>query len=160
MKILSIICLLSMIICSCELVELNEPNNESEKEIRGPEGIPSSLEVYNTYLHNNSFKTYQAISFTIASIEGFQDCRLDDVIEIKSDGTYSYDGGSVLCGAEDTERYRSGTWTIIDDGRAIIFDQGTPEEYLGTVSGLDESAIALSGSYAGLAIKGIYTAEK
>jgi hypothetical protein len=155
-----LMCIL-ILISGCDLVSLEEPasdNDQLNNDIIGPQTIPSNLEDYGRYFHNNSTKTYAAISFTLATLSGLQDCRLDDHMTIYADGRYQYDGGTLLCGAEDSEKLRSGTWVIIENGNALIFDQGTVREYRVNVDGLSESEIALTGGYLGLQIVGVYKA--
>lgn len=147
---------------SCELTMLAEPvegNENMGMEIFEPRTIPSPIAEFRNMFHADTLLTWSAVSFTLAGFDGFQDCRLDDLIVVKSDGTYDYDGGEVLCGAEDSQRFRSGTWEIINNGNNILFDEGTNREYTAKVNGLGNSTISLSGEYLGLEIKGIYTSN-
>lgn len=147
---------------SCELTTLDEPGAEMENEIMEvfePQTVPSTIAEFETMFHGNSQLTWSATSFTLAGFEGFQNCRLDDMIIVNADGTYEYDGGDVLCGAEDSQQNRTGTWEIMDNGNNILFDRGTNREYTARVNGLDDNTISLSGEYLGLEIKGIYTSN-
>ena len=147
---------------SCELTMLDEPSNGIDEEpigVVGPETIPSSITEFETLFHGDTQITWSAISFTLAGFNGLQNCRLDDLIIVNADGTYEYDGGDVLCGAEDSQRNRTGTWEIIDNGNNILFDEGTNREYTAKVNGLEEGTISLSGEYLGLEIKGVYTSN-
>lgn len=149
--------LVSMIFGSCELVTLEKP--EDEPVIFEPTTLPESVTAFNDALHGGSSKSWSTISFTLAGLSGLQDCRLDDIIEIKVDGTYSYNGGAVLCGAEDNEQVRTGTWKVINNGTSIVFDEATNREYTATVNGFEQNTLSISGQYIGLAIKGIYSAN-
>ena len=121
-----------------------------------PATLPATVDEFESEFHGGSQKAWRALSFTLAGLEGLQDCRLDDVMLIDAAGTYQYDGGENLCGAEDTEQTRTGTWEITGDGRSITFDSGTVREYTVEVNGFEGDVISLSGQYIGLAIKGIY----
>ena len=71
-------------------------------------------------------------------------------------GTYEYNGGTNLCGAEDDRTSRFGTYQIDFANQRVVFDAGTDNESVATVTGLDENAIVLEGSYLGLSIRGKY----
>ena len=147
---------------ACELTSLEEPGtnvDEMVMDVFEPSSIPSSVSEFETMFHADEQLSWSAVSFTLAGFAGFQDCRLDDVITVNADGTYQYDGGEVLCGAEDSQRFRSGTWQIIDNGANILFDEGTNRQYTAKVNGLENGSISLSGEYLGLEIKGIYTSN-
>ena len=58
---------------------------------------------------------------------------------LRSDGTYTYDGGANLCGAEDNVRMRTGTWRLINNGNNILFDEGLSNEYTANVEGLEDN---------------------
>ena len=142
---------------SCQLITLEEPLGDID--IFEPTTIPDSIADFNEALHGGSAKSWKCASFTLAGLEGIQDCRLDDIIIIKADGTYSYDGGVVLCGAEDDQRIRNGTWEVINGGRSILFDKDFKREYSAAVVGLEQSTLSLTGGYLGLSINGIYTSN-
>jgi hypothetical protein len=149
--------IVSLNFSSCELVSLEQPPDEPE--IFEPTTIPGSITEINAALHGGSSKRWSSVSFTLAGLDGFQECRLDDIIEIKEDGTYSYNGGNTLCGAEDNQQIKTGTWKVIDNGASIVFDESSPREYTATVNGLDENSLSISGQYIGLNIKGIYNSK-
>ncbi|MCG8318791.1 MAG: hypothetical protein MI921_04770 [Cytophagales bacterium] len=147
---------------ACELTTLEESGTEDDDmiiQVFEPETIPSSITEFETMFHGDTQITWSAISFTLAGFEGLQNCRLDDTIIVMADGTYQYDGGEVLCGAEDSQRFRSGTWQIINNGNNILFDEGTSRQYTARVNGLEDRTISLSGEYLGLEIRGIYTSN-
>lgn len=166
-KILSqgLVVALAVGISSCGLATLDDPitdreegEEQEEQRVTGPSTIPSVAEFENLF-HGGSEKTWAGEAFTLAGFDGFQDCRLDDLITVNSDGTYNYDGGNTLCGAEDSEQTRTGTWSIINDGNNILFDEGTNREYTADVVGLVSDSITLSGDYLGLEINGLYIAQ-
>ncbi len=149
--------LLMALVSSCNLTQLESPGSEEgRRSFTEPTTLPETVSGFENQFHGGSEKSWTALSFTLAGLDGLQDCRLDDVMLIRADGTYTYDGGETLCGAEDTEQMRAGTWAVTDEGRSLVFDEGTVREYTVTVNGLEEDIISLSGRYVGLAIKGIY----
>ena len=144
---------------SCEIVEIAPVEAIDEEEtplIQGPSQTLSDEETFAFYLHGGNTKSWAAQGFTISGISGFQQCRLDDNMVLGEDGTYQYDGGETLCGAEDNQRLKTGTWEIEFDESMLIFNKGTQIEYQVIVSGLDENTIVLDGTYFGLEIRGIY----
>lgn len=150
---------------SCNLATLNDPivegeeqTEQEEERVTGPNSIPDLTE-FETLFHGNSQKVWAGAAFTLAGFNGFQDCRLDDIITVNADGTYSYDGGNNLCGAEDNVRTRTGTWRILNNGDNILFDEGTNRQYEADVVGLVQDTIRLSGDYLGLEINGLYIAQ-
>lgn len=157
--------LLVAAISSCNLATLDDPIVEGEEQLEeeedrvtGPDEIPALAE-FETLLHGDSAKIWAGAAFTLAGFDGFQDCRLDDVMTVNADGTYTYDGGNDLCGAEDNERTRTGTWRILNDGNNILFDEGTERQYEADVVGLVSDTIRLSGDYLGLEINGLYISQ-
>ena len=146
---------------ACQLVELEEPGpGETDSEaqlITGPTTVPADEATFLEYLHNGTdgMRTWSAKGFTLFGLRGFQSCRLDDEVSINADGTYTYDGGVELCGTEDNERTKSGTWEL-GENNTIIFDPGTDQAYEAKVTGLDQGEIVLSGTYLGLEIRGQY----
>jgi len=153
----AVLLIAGLIFNSCQLITLEQP--ESEPEIFEPTTIPGSISIFNDAFHGGNTKNWSAVSFTLAGLGGLQDCRLDDTIEINVDGTYSYDGGDTLCGSEDTQQVRTGTWKVINEGANILFDEDTQREYTATVNGFDQNTLSISGQYIGLSIKGIYTSN-
>ncbi len=139
----------SLIISSCELATLD--NTDASKG-----SFPATIDEVETFLHNREEKTWSAQTFTLATLEGFQNCRLDDTMIISSNGTYKYDGGAKLCGAEDSQRIKNGTWKILNGGRSILFDEGTANAYTAEVNSLENKKIILRGTYFGLEINGSY----
>ena len=153
----------ALLISSCEIVDIKieEGMDEGEKQlIYGPSQIPSEEETIALFLHRGNAKFWTSEGFTLSGVSGFQQCRLDDVIVLKEDGTYQYNGGEILCGAEDNQKLKTGTWEInFDEGTLLIFNPGTQNEYQALVTGLEENTIVLSGSYFGLEVQGIYVSN-
>ncbi|NMM47345.1 lipocalin family protein [Marinigracilibium pacificum] len=141
---------------SCELTELDSgPEDMNGSEITLPTDKPASATEFNELFHGNNQKEWIPIVFTIASIEGMQDCRLDDQININSDGTFTYDGGNQLCGAEDDSRMKAGTWRITEDLSTIVFTEDS-NQYFANVEALVSDTLVVSGSYFGIRLKGAY----
>lgn len=147
----------SLIYSGCNLVDLDEAAESGEMDLFDiPTDLPESEMVLNEAFHGGSERTWGALLFQLAGFDGMQDCRLDDTMNIMADGTYQYDGGAVLCGAEDDQRIKTGTWRAVNQGKSIVFDEGTSNEYTAEVTGLENDLIALSGQYLGLTITGVY----
>lgn len=142
---------------ACEVSESEMEGEESKNdEVQVVEGIPSNRDTVMMYLHGSSSKTWMAQSFTIASMSSFQTCRLDDQIELNQDGTYLYDGGASLCGGEDSEMSKSGSWSLDNDNQTIIFEESDGDSFNGTITGLNSTEISLSSTYVGLTVEGRY----
>lgn len=153
---------LLLIATSCDLVDLDDPANTNEpadEPMLAPQGLPSSMSEFNTLFHGDTEKSWSTISFTIASMEGLQGCRLDDSMTINADGTYVYNGGSQLCGAEDTQQNRTGTWSISAGIDQLTFDEGTDRSYTARLDALVQDTLVVSGTYIGLEIRGIYVVK-
>jgi hypothetical protein len=153
----TLVLIAGMMLSSCNLVSLDEVVDKPE--VYDPTTIPGSIEEFNAAFHGGSSKSWATVSFTLAGLSGIQACRLDDTIEINADGTYRYNGGVVLCGAEDNQKVKTGTWEVINDGNNILFDEGTEREYTAIVNGFDQNTLSISGLYLGINIKGIYKAN-
>jgi len=142
---------------SCNLVELDETTDEAKVPvIVGPNTVPQTESVFMDYLHGETERSWTANGFTIFGINGFQDCRLDDTIILRADGTFTYNGGSTLCGAEDSQTVVNGSWEKTPDESSVVFVQGN-NQYTATVTGLNDSLVVLSGRYIGLDINGVYS---
>jgi hypothetical protein len=139
-------------IFSCSVVE--DGVEPEEMVVDFDNAFPSNSADVNNYLRSLNGKSWRATQFTIASMDGFQACRLDDVITLNSDFTYDYDGGTLLCGAEDNQKIKSGTWTIDNDTRMMQFDKGSDHEVEVYIESLTETELVYSTSYLGLAILG------
>jgi len=139
---------------SCELAQLEEPSELSDNEMQLPTSLPVSEEEFGDLFHGNSIKTWVAMSFSVGSLE-LQDCRLDDNIIINSEGTYEYDGGSDLCGAEDNRQNKSGTWSINESLSKITFTDGATS-YSADLAALVSDTLVVHGNYLGLTVEGVY----
>ena len=144
----------ALTIQACSVVEGDFVEQDNSTDLTFDNVFPTSSIDANNILRGDVTKSWETSAFTIESANGFQTCRLDDQIVLDADGTYAYDGGSVLCGAEDNEKNRSGSWTLDVDARLLILDEGTDNEFSLYVESLVESEIVVSTSYRGLAILG------
>ena len=107
-------------------------------------------------LANDETKKWEATGFTMQLIDNFQSCRLDDVLSLNNNGTYNYDGGNVLCGAEDNERLKSGVWELNYQERKLIFDRGTSEEVELYIEEASDTKVIVSSTYMQLKVVGRY----
>lgn len=159
----SLLVMTVLFLSSCELVELDSPpdnniDNGDTEIVTGPSSVPTERVTFMSFLHGGSQKTWKATGFTLFGISGFQDCRLDDTIVIKSDGTYTYNAGDTMCGAEDNIPNKNGSWEFLEDENIILFSEGDSNQYTAEVVGLDENDIVVVGKYLGMEIKGSYSA--
>ena len=143
-----------MFLIGCDVVSVDStdpsiPNGQDQtNEVNLGEGsIPSDQDTFGLMLHNNDSKTWSAQEFTIEGFSNFLDCRLDDTITLFVDGTYEYDGGSNLCGGEDSERSRTGNWSFNSTDNILIFEPGSSEESSVTVVTLDNQILTFRGIY-------------
>jgi len=128
----------------------NEGNDEAadenqEGEITGPSTTPSDPSTYALFIHGGSSVVWKADAFTLEGMSGFQDCRLDDQLTLTSEGQYTYDGGSNLCGGEDNQQIKSGEYSLDISNNHIIFDPETENEHVATVTGLADDQIVVEG---------------
>lgn len=123
------------------------PSTSADVVDRGSGSITNEPEQFAALLHNNGSKVWRAEQFTIEGLSMFLQCRLDDAITLSNDGTYQYDGGQDLCGAEDNVQDRSGNWEFNAANGTLIFDRGTSLETTGRVITLEENTIVLEGQY-------------
>lgn len=128
---------------ACDLVELDTPG--PTEQVEAPVGLPETLEAFNLALSGEESRTWNALTFTLEGLRGFQFCRLDDSFQFFANGTYRYDGGNVLCGGEDAEQIRTGTWEVDFANAQILFDKETGREYRAQVSGINDDRIQLFG---------------
>lgn len=106
-------------------------------------------------LTDSVFKEWKTSLFTLAGSTTFTDCRLDDIMLLFKDGTYNYQGGK-LCGAEDNEMNRNGSWELDYSNKKIYFDKGSSNEYVAEVIGLLNNELRVKGAYMGMEIRGLY----
>lgn len=161
MKKTLIICLLAFL-ASCDLVNIREEGTKEIDPLGTIPAFPTSETQFSQLFHSNDGRVWQANGFTIAGTEGFLDCRLDDKITLKANatnaliGTYEYNGGDDLCGAEDDATSKFGTYQIDFENKQVIFDAGTDNETTAKITGLDDTSIVLEGAYLGMTIRGKY----
>lgn len=99
---------------------------------------------------------WKAKDFYIGVIPVTQSCRLDDEMILANDGSYTYDGGSTLCGGEDNQTIKQGTWEFDSITSSLIFDKSTSIEYSTDIKQISESSLELKGEYMGIPINGDY----
>lgn len=130
----------------------NEVSEVNEADILANDSIN-----FRTLLSDTTSKTWDASFFTLLGME--QPCRFDDVIVFIEDGTYQYSSGPNLCGAEDNQSSRTGTWEINYSTETIVFDKGSSDEYTADVIGLSEDELRLKGTYMGMEVRGLYSTK-
>lgn len=151
-----------ILIAACEVVELNSPNNGSneENELIGNGQIDASDSVtFRRKISGTNDKNWITAEFTLAGSDNLTFCRLDDKMIFNDNGSYTYNGGNTLCGAEDNRRVRTGTWELDYKNHKIIFDRGSSNEYIAEIIGLTDNEIRLKGSYFNLEVRGKYIVE-
>lgn len=141
-KLFTLLLSISML-SGCSLVDLDSP--APQVEIDSPIGMPASEAAFMTALTNDDMREWEAVTFELEGLQGFQNCRLDDTFSFFNDGTYRYDGGAVLCGGADDQRVKTGVWEIDFDNLMVVFDQGTSLETRATLSGLQDNRMELVG---------------
>lgn len=117
---------------------------------------PASETAFNSSISNDNSKTWGEADFELEGV-GVQDCRHDDLMTLKSDGTYSYDNGALTCGTD--EAMKTGTWEANYSEKTIVFDKGESDEYSATIVSLSEKTFKLEGKWSGMDITGTYTAQ-
>ncbi|MEQ9423660.1 MAG: hypothetical protein RJQ09_04525 [Cyclobacteriaceae bacterium] len=158
MRLLTLV-LLIMPLISCQVIELEQDvEDETNSLIDGPQEVPSERDSVMHLLHGDVNKIWQAEGFTILGMSGFLNCRLDDSMTLFNDGTYIYDGGNSLCGAEDDTRIKEGTWSISDDLSTLIFKEGNLT-HQADLLGISNDQIRLRGGYQGLELNAVYTSN-
>ncbi len=127
----------------CSLVDLESPAPQAD--VASPVGAPASEAAFMSALTNDDMREWEAVTFELEGLNGFQNCRLDDSFSFLNDGTYRYDGGEVLCGGADDQRIKTGVWEIDFDNLTIVFDRGTSLETRATLSGIEDNRMELLG---------------
>ena len=140
---------------SCGVVSLDEQVRSESIQISTSE-YPMTEADLMIALANDETKKWEATGFTMQLIDNFQSCRLDDVLSLNNNGTYNYDGGNVLCGAEDNERLKSGVWELNYQERKLIFDRGTSEEVELYIEEASDTKVIVSSTYMQLKVVGRY----
>lgn len=155
--------LIALFAVSCNVVELTKPEGATDAEgNRITKVEPAAIEAtdvasFTKLIADSSSKSWEASFFTLAGSTQFTNCRLDDIMIFSTDGTYLYNGGTNLCGAEDSRASRNGTWEIDYDRKMVYFDKGTSREYVAEVIGLKNDEIRLKGVYMGMEVRGLYS---
>jgi len=132
-----------LLIGSCDLVDLDEPGPTAP--VDAPVGIPATDVEVLEQLAGEVSREWSALTFELEGLNGFQNCRLDDIFTFFADGTYRYDGGEVLCGGADDTRIKTGIWELELQNNQLVFDRGTSIAYTSTISGLENNRIQLTG---------------
>lgn len=145
-------------VTACSVVEVENMDSE-DTEINFDGTFPNSSIDVDTYLLGGESRIWQTLEFTIDGIDGFQACRLDDQVQLNSDLTYDYDGGSMLCGAEDDTKLKSGTWEVDVDARILTFDKDTDREAIFYIESLNAEEIVVSAKYYSWNVLGKFTHE-
>lgn len=146
------------ILSACSVVEEGQMDSENS-DIDYDSTFPNSEIDVNAFLLGGESRTWTTLEFTIDGVEGFQNCRLDDQIELKSDNSYNYDGGDMLCGAEDDQKIKSGTWEVNVENQTLTFDKGTDRESVFSIESLDAEEIVVSSQYYSWEVMGKFTHE-
>lgn len=123
-----------------------DPNDQLVK--LGSGNVPEDPAAFASMLHNDSEKTWAASEFALEGLTMFQSCRLDDAVTLFANGTYQYDGGRLLCGAEDDTRMRSGTYAYDAAQALLIFEPGTAQEAVAQLITLEQGQLVFSAVYA------------
>ncbi|MCZ4410221.1 lipocalin family protein [Cryomorphaceae bacterium 1068] len=156
----SVLALFIFAACNESEDEPQDPsNNSQDAAIQEGEVDATDAASFKMMIDAGDEKTWLASAFTLAGQTTFTDCRLDDEMVFNVDGTYIYNGGNDLCGAEDNAQVKSGTWEIDFENRSIIFDKESNNEETAEVIGLSENEIRLQGSYMMMQVRGVYTAN-
>jgi hypothetical protein len=156
--LLLLVCLFAL--NSCNLVELDEVPTP---DLEVPMGIPSTIDGFIFALASNDSWTWKTLGFRLEGLNGFQSCRLDDTFKFFANGTYRYDGGTVLCGGADDRRIKTGVWEVDLTNNQIVFDRETNIEYSASVLGLNNDRIQLISEVdifgRAMKIEGIYEVD-
>jgi len=79
------------------------------------------------------------------------DCRLDDCMIFKSDGTYKTNIGSIKCNNNETEK--TGTWSLSEDGN--IFTLSESSAYC-SMKSINPTSMILLWKYSGYEFESTY----
>ena len=106
---------------------------------------------------NNLIGEWRTSKFSWAGIFASSDnhtCRLDDMLTLANDGQYTYNGGNELCGNEDNQQLKTGTWVLDENLGFILFDKDTNKAFKATIDFYQPEMLSLSGSYMGILVSG------
>ena len=145
---------LILLISACSIVELDDAPMDtgvdggsiSEVDL-GDATTPDEEGVFAQMLHGSESKTWIASEFSIEGVSGFLDCRLDDVITLHANGTYEYDGGRDLCGAEDHQRIRTGDWSYNFETTELILEPDSEMRAVARIVSLEGNILTVTGVY-------------
>ena len=151
--------LLLSVVVACEIVETGSDSDQTptpgmidesgdQQVALGSGNIPNDPQAFGRMLHNDSAKTWEASEFALEGLSMFQGCRLDDVVTLLADGTYTYDGGTQLCGAEDDSRNRSGQYAFDATLGTLTFEPGTAAEAVAQLVTLEDGNLVFTAVYA------------
>lgn len=146
---------------ACEVATLNEENDPALTGggvLNGMGSFPATVEELETLLAGGTSREWTPVGFTIEGLTGSQPCRMDDNIQLNANGTYTYDGGPELCGAEDDTRIKSGSWSINFVTKTILLESEQDGQFTLTLAGTTADEVAFSGSYFGLEVLARYKA--
>lgn len=151
----------ALVVVACSKDDEGPETNSSSNQLSIDAGeiLAADSAAMKLSIDNGNAKTWATSAFTLAGRTTFTSCRLDDTMEFNADGTYIYNGGSNLCGAEDDEQIKTGTWEIDFQNRRVIFDKDTNLEAIAKVIGQNDAELRLQGSYMAMEVRGIFTAE-
>ena len=134
----------------------NTTENPTEDNTNQSSDYPNDEAEFNTALYNDVSKTWGNGLFEVLGVDvGFEDCRYDDQITLKSDGTYDYNNGSNLCGEDVASK--TGYWESDFINKTITFDKGTADENTAKIIKLTEDNLVVNGYWNGLELHGNYT---
>lgn len=152
-----------LIVQSCGIATLDglggdtvDPVSFSSLSSEITDEFPTAEAELMTILTGTEEKSWKAVGFAVKLIPGFQTCRLDDTVTFNEDGTYTYDGGSSLCGAEDNVKVKSGNWELDFAGQKLVFDKGTDNETAAEIATAKAGMLILKGDYKGWDLIGKY----
>lgn len=143
LKTILLTVLAANLLIACSLVELDSPG--PTEAVDAPNGFPALEADFMAALTGDEGRTWNALTFELEGLDGFQLCRLDDTFTFFPNGTYRYDGGEVLCGGADDRQIKTGVWELDFGRRQLVFDEGTSLEYTAIVAGLEDNRIQLNG---------------
>jgi hypothetical protein len=77
----------------------------------------------------------------------FDDCDIDDILNIYEDGTYTLSEGAVFCTPNSDEIYESGEWTMNSNEDLITFAIDSPFPYNYAIVSVTNQTITLEEAY-------------
>ena len=160
-KIFSVLCIAALTFAACDKSD-DEPQENTETpeaQIEAGDIVASDSLALKLSIDDGSSKIWKTEAFTLAGSTIFTGCRLDDEMEFNEDGTYIYNGGADLCGAEDNEQVKTGTWEIDFQNQSIIFDRGTSRQTAALLIGQNDNELRLQGSYMAMEVRGVFSAD-